>query len=224
MNIINRTEASDRHASADADPAEMLARRLGIPEREFTPHVRAAIAALMGEVVRLKREFEATRQQLAEVERAANQDTLLPVLNRRAFVREAARFAALVERYGTPASLLYFDLDGFKRVNDAHGHAAGDAVLHHFADMLASHVRGSDVVGRLGGDEFGVLLSHATLDQARQKGESLAQALLANPPRWQNTPVIVSFSCGAHELRVGENADTAIANADQAMYAQKRAR
>jgi diguanylate cyclase (GGDEF)-like protein len=224
MNIINRTQMNDPQATDDADPAAAAALQLGIPEREFTPHVRVAIAALMGEVARLKREVEITRRQLVDAERAANQDTLLPILNRRAFVRELARFAAFAERYGTPASLLYFDLDGFKSVNDAHGHAAGDAVLHHFAGLLASHVRGTDVVGRLGGDEFGVVLAHVTLDYARRKGEELAHTLSSNPPRWQGQPVAVNFSYGAYELRPGENADIVIANADQAMYAQKRAR
>lgn len=224
MNIINRTQVNDPQATDDADPAAAAALRLGIPEREFTPHVRVAIASLMGEVARLKREVEITRRQLVDAERAANQDTLLPILNRRAFVRELARFAAFAERYGTPASLLYFDLDGFKSVNDAHGHAAGDAVLQHFAGMLASHVRGTDVVGRLGGDEFGVVLAHVTLDYARRKGEELTQTLSSNPPRWQGQPVAVNFSYGAYELRPGEDADIVIANADQAMYAQKRAR
>lgn len=224
MNIVNRTQANDPQATDDTDPAAAAALRLGIPEREFTPHVRVAIAALLGEVVRLKREVEITRRQLVDTERAANQDTLLPILNRRAFVRELTRFTAFAERYGTPASLLYFDLDGFKSVNDAHGHAAGDAVLQHFAGMLASHVRATDMVGRLGGDEFGIVLAHAALDQARQKGESLTLALRDNPPRWQDKPVTVSFSYGVYELRAGENAEIAIANADQAMYAQKRAR
>lgn len=208
----------------EADPVAVAAARMGIPEREVTPRVRMAIAALTGEVARLQREVEAGRKRLLDAERAADQDTLLPILNRRAFMREIARFIAFVERYGTPAALIYFDLDGFKSVNDAHGHAAGDAVLQHFVTLLASHVRGTDVVGRLGGDEFGLILSHATLDQARVKGESLCKALHDDPPRWQGKSVIVHCSYGAYELRTGESADIAMANADQAMYANKRDR
>ena len=78
---------------------------------------------------------------------------MLPILNRRAFVREISRFIAFAERYGTPSSLLYFDLDNFKAVNDAYGHAAGDVVLRHFSDLIASQIRDSDVLARLGGDE-----------------------------------------------------------------------
>jgi diguanylate cyclase (GGDEF)-like protein len=217
-------EAQAAQPGDDADPAETAALKLGVPEWEFTPRVRAALAALAGEVARLKREVVSARKRAADAEHAASQDTLLPVLNRRAFMHELKRFIALAERYGTPASLLYFDLDGFKAVNDAHGHAAGDAVLQHFAGLLANHVRGTDIVGRLGGDEFGIVLAHAGLEQARRKGEELAAALRTNPPLWQDKPVQLSFSYGTHELRLGESADIAIANADQAMYGQKRKR
>ncbi len=217
-------DAEDPQAADDADPAAVAALRLGVPEWEFTPRVRSAIAALLGEVERLKREVESARSRAAQAEHAANRDTLLPVLNRRAFVHELMRFIAFTERYGTPSSLLYFDIDGFKAVNDIHGHNAGDAVLQHFAGMLTNHVRGTDIIGRLGGDEFGVLLAHAALDQARRKGENLAAVLRDNPLRWQGQIIAMSFSYGAYELRAGENADIAMANADQAMYAQKRAR
>ena len=83
---------------------------------------------------------------------------MLPLLNRRAFVRELTRYISFAGRYNTPASLIYFDLNHLKKTNDTLGHAAGDAVLAHFTEVLTAHVRDSDSVGRLGGDEFGVLL------------------------------------------------------------------
>jgi diguanylate cyclase (GGDEF)-like protein len=196
---------------------------LGIPEAEFTPRVREAVIGLMNDVERLTREVEQMRARLDDASRSADQDMLLPILNRRAFVREITRFISLAERYGTPSSLLYFDLDNFKAVNDAHGHAAGDVVLRHFSDLLASQIRETDVLARLGGDEFGVILSHVTLKQAEKKGASLAQALRDRQPVWQGQVVKLSFSHGAYELRAGENADGAMAEADHAMYAEKRA-
>src|SRR5260370_31813761 len=102
---------------------------LGIPEEEFTPSVREAASRLVDEIELLRREVEQTRTRLEDMARTADQDTLLPILNRRAFVREISRAIALVARYGTPSSLLYFDLDNFKAVNDAHGHAAGDVEI-----------------------------------------------------------------------------------------------
>src|ERR1700754_4288887 len=206
-----------------ADPEEPIASVLGIPEQEFTPRVRDAIMSLMGEVENLRRELSDPRARLDEVEKAADQDPMLPLLNRRAFVRELTRYIAFTGRYNTPASLIYFDLDHLKKTNDTFGHAAGDAVLAHFADVLMGHVRDSDCVGRLGGDEFGVLLSHANQDQALKKADALAQALKDSPTMWEGHAITISFAYGAFELRPGDSPDTAMARADQAMYAQKRA-
>jgi diguanylate cyclase (GGDEF)-like protein len=208
------------------EPVEAVAnaRVLGIPESEFTPSVRDAIMKLMGEVDSLRRELEKTKARLEEVERTADQDHLLPLLNRRAFVRELTRYIAYSDRYGTPASLVYFDLDGFKAVNDTHGHAGGDAVLAHFADTLRANVRDSDIVGRLGGDEFGVILSHATQEMAYKKADSLAAKLKSSPAQWRGQSIPMTFSYGAFELKAGESAETAMARADEAMYANKRGR
>jgi diguanylate cyclase (GGDEF)-like protein len=202
-----------------ADPASVL----GIPEGEFTPRVRDALVTLMGEVDGLRRELETMRVLLEEAERNADRDQLLPLLNRRAFVRELSRTIALKGRYRTPASLIYFDLNGFKAVNDAHGHAGGDAALLNFARVLTANVRDSDCVGRLGGDEFGVLLSHADQAQAHRKADVLAEKLRNAPAQWNGQQIPVSFAYGAFELKAGDDADAAMARADEAMYAHKRA-
>jgi diguanylate cyclase (GGDEF)-like protein len=182
----------------------------GIPESEFTPRVREAVYGLMAEVERLKKETD--------------QDTLLPILNRRAFVREVTRFISLAARYGTPSSLVYIDLNGFKGINDAHGHAAGDAILRHIADILVHQVRDTDVVARIGGDEFGIVLAHVNLEQAGKKAAALDRALRERPLVYNGNTLALGFSFGTYELRAGESADSAIAQADAAMYAQKRAR
>ena len=205
------------------DAAQTSASVLGIPESEFTPKVRNAIIGLMNEVEDLRRELSETKARLDEVEKAADQDSLLPLLNRRAFVRELTRYISFTGRYKTPASLIYFDLNHLKKTNDTYGHAAGDAVLAHFADVLQNHVRESDCVGRLGGDEFGVLLSHANQAQALKKADQLAAAVQASPTQWNGNSIPVSFAYGAFELKAGDNPDSAMARADQAMYAQKKA-
>lgn len=215
-----RIEASDGVGRVDAvTPAASV---LGIPDAEFTPRVRDAIMGLMTEVDSLRRELTQTRARLDEVEKTADQDGMLPLLNRRAFVRELTRYIAFTGRYNTPASLIYFDLNHLKRTNDTHGHAAGDAVLTHFASVLLGHVRDSDCVGRLGGDEFGVLLSHANQEQALKKADTLAEALKASPTIWNGETIPVSFAYGAFELKSGDSPDLAMARADQAMYAQKK--
>jgi len=217
--------ARQAEAVAQADAAAAVgatATVLGIPENEFTPRVRDAIVTLMGEVDNLRRELAATRARLDEVEKSADQDHLVPLLNRRAFVRELTRYIAFAGRYGTASSLIYFDLNDFKAVNDSYGHAAGDAVLHNFAKVLTENVRDSDCVGRLGGDEFGVLLSHADQAQAHKKADQLAEKLRAAPTLWNGTTIPASFAYGAFELKAGDDADLAMARADEAMYANKR--
>jgi len=195
---------------------------LGIPEAEFTPRVRDAIMTLMHEVDRLRREVEQARTKLADMARTADQDMLLPILNRRAFVREITRFTAFAERYKTSSSLIYLDLNNFKTVNDAYGHDVGDSVLRHISDLILAQIRESDVFARIGGDEFGIILSHITADQAARKGESLAQILRDNPPTVEGKPVPLSFSYGIYELLAGETPDSIMRHADRAMYAQKR--
>jgi diguanylate cyclase (GGDEF)-like protein len=215
-----RIEATDGLDGVDAVmPAASV---LGIPEAEFTPRVRDAIMGLMSEVDSLRRELTQTRSRLEDVEKTADQDGMLPLLNRRAFVRELTRYIAFTGRYNTPASLIYFDLNHLKKTNDTYGHAAGDAVLSHFADVLLAHVRDSDCVGRLGGDEFGVLLSHADQAQALKKADVLAKALESSPTLWNGHTIPVTFAYGAFDLKSGDNPDTAMARADQAMYAQKK--
>jgi diguanylate cyclase (GGDEF)-like protein len=204
-------------------PIPVSAGVLGIPEDEFTPRVRGAVMALMGEVESLRIDLELTRARLDEMKEVADRDQLLPILNRRAFVRELTRYIGFGVRYGTPASLVYFDLDGFKQINDTFGHAAGDAVLEHFAQSLVAHVRDSDVVGRLGGDEFGIILTHANQLQAGAKATALAQLLSDKPLAWKSHKIPIEFSFGAFELSASDSADLAIARADEAMYAHKRA-
>lgn len=213
---------SEAIAARALEPKPATSSVLGIPENEFTPRVRDAIVKLMHEMDSVRRELMQTRTRLEEVERAADQDQLLPLLNRRAFVRELSRHIAFAARYGTPASLVYFDLDDFKSVNDTYSHAAGDAVLKHFAETLLAHVRDSDVVARLGGDEFGVILSHTNESTAHRKAGSLADVLGGSPAQWGERTIAVGFSYGAFELAPGESAESAMARADEAMYAHKR--
>ena len=96
-------------------------------------------------------------------------------------------------------------------------------MLAHFAEVLLAHVRESDCVGRLGGDEFGVLLSHADQEQALKKADVLAAGAAGLARAMERPTIPVSFAYGAFELKSGDNADIAMARADEAMYAQKRA-
>jgi diguanylate cyclase (GGDEF)-like protein len=197
---------------------------LGIPRAEFTTSVRRAIWVLLGEARNLRGELERTRGLLRSAERAIDRDHLLPVLNRRAFVRELDRQIASALRYATPASLAYVDIDGLKLTNDTHGHACGDAVLVHFSSILVSALRSSDLVGRLGGDEFGIVLLHADEKQAESTCVRINNTLGANPLAWQDKTIPIRVAFGVVQLTDGMNAEAAIAAADAAMYRQKTIR
>lgn len=196
---------------------------LGIPEAELTPKVRDAIMALMREVEALRREVARSNARLGEMEKLADQDSLVPMYNRRAFVREMSRMMAYATRYKSPTSLLFFDVNGLKAINDTHGHTAGDRALIGVATALIEQVRTSDVVGRLGGDEFGVLLSHADEAQARKKADQLGAVIAGRPLKWEGKVIEIRVAFGVYTFKAGEDAVTALAAADKAMYSHKAA-
>ncbi|MFQ5984392.1 MAG: GGDEF domain-containing protein [Alphaproteobacteria bacterium] len=195
---------------------------MGVPEAELTPKVREATLQLMAEVDKLRRELKVSRERMSQLEKLADQDPLVPVANRRAFVRELARVMSYSQRYGTRSSVLYIDLDGLKAINDTYGHAAGDAALLHVAKLLMENVRGSDVVGRLGGDEFGVILAQADQPTANEKAAALASAIETRPLTWNGKVVVLCIAYGAYSFKPDEDPVTAIGHADKAMYASKQ--
>jgi diguanylate cyclase (GGDEF)-like protein len=191
------------------------------PVEPYEPDAAFGEAAV---IARLKAELAAMQARLAEAERLADHDALTPVLNRRAFVRELQRTIAYCERYGAEASLVFFDLDGFKAVNDTHGHAAGDAALRAVATILSAHVRESDLVGRLGGDEFGVILAQADNMAAVVKAASLAQQIEAETILFEGRRVQVGASFGVRTFEKGMDAAQMLAEADAAMFVRKGVR
>ena len=194
---------------------------LGIPQGELTPKVQEAITQLMAEVDSLRQELEQSMSRIEYLEELAGQDTLAPVANRRAFVRELSRNLSYAERYGTPSSVIYLDLNGLKQLNDGKGHAAGDAAILKVAKILAANVRESDIVGRLGGDEFGIMLSHADENAARGKAEFLVKTIADDPLEWEGEEIRLDVAFGVHTIRGGGDAGAALEAADKAMYANK---
>jgi diguanylate cyclase (GGDEF)-like protein len=196
----------------------------GIPDNELTPRVRAALTSLMEEVQALRAELAATRTRIGELEQLADADPLVGVLNRRAFVRELNRALAMTERYGTPSCLLFADLNELKLINDSLGHAAGDAALAHVAKVLSAHIRQTDAIGRLGGDEFGVILTQTDYKTAAEKAAALAGLVAVERVAWNGEPFAARISCGVVEIKRGLSADEALATADSAMYEAKKKR
>jgi diguanylate cyclase (GGDEF)-like protein len=184
----------------------------------------SSMMRLVAEVARLEGELATARAQVAALEATADVDPLTEAFNRRGFERELVRAVAYVKRYETPAALVYLDLDGFKPVNDTHGHAAGDAVLKAVAATLRLNVRASDTVARLGGDEFALLLWNLGAADAARKAAAIESLVAASEIAWGEARLSVGASAGFAELTPRDEAGDVLARADQAMYARKAER
>jgi diguanylate cyclase (GGDEF)-like protein len=178
--------------------------------------------ALMQEVDKMRRDLEMAQRRIVELEQIADEDPLTHIANRRAFVREMSRMVSFGERYNIPTSLAFLDVNGLKVINDTFGHAAGDAVLTHIANLLTANVRGSDVVGRLGGDEFGVILPNADENVAHAKAQMLSDIIKETPLDWKGNQLKTSVAHGAYSFQPGTDPSSILDEADKKMYAQKR--
>lgn len=171
---------------------------------------------------------ETVRQRTLELQRAnlelshqASSDPLTGLLNRRGFETQLTYALALARRSGRPLSVIAIDVDHFKRVNDSHGHEVGDNVLRSLGGQLKERLRSSDVVARLGGEEFIVLLPDTALDKALETAQQLLASVQAYPePRVGR----ITVSAGLSALRTGEeDAGAMLRRSDEALYAAKAA-
>lgn len=153
----------------------------------------------------------------------AENDGLTNVFNRRAFLTVLEKACSQANRNGTPVALLAVDLDHFKRINDTWGHRAGDDVLRNFAKLAVANVRMEDVIGRLGGEEFGILLPAASLCDAREIAERIRQACEADAVVSGGHLIRYTASIGVARYQVNEMPEVALHRADQAMYRAKNA-
>jgi diguanylate cyclase (GGDEF)-like protein len=172
----------------------------------------------------LKTELAEARARIDELQAWADTDFLLDVFNRRGFERELARSLAYIRRYSGSGALIVLDVDGLKPINDTFGHAAGDVVLKGIVAVLMRHVRSSDVVGRLGGDEFGVLLWNLDEADALAKAAVLENAIDRLTFAFRGRSIVAGASAGVAMLDVASDPAAILDAADRAMYARKLAR
>jgi diguanylate cyclase (GGDEF)-like protein len=169
----------------------------------------------------LKAELAEARARIDELQAWADTDFLLDVFNRRGFERELARALAYIRRYSGSGALVVLDVDGLKPINDTFGHAAGDVVLKGIVAVLMRHVRSSDVVGRLGGDEFGVLLWNLDEASALAKAAALESAIDQLTFAFRGRSIVAGASAGIAMLDANCDATAVLDAADRAMYARK---
>jgi len=171
---------------------------------------------------RLQNELSALRNQLETLETLADTDTLTPLPNRRCFLRELDRVIRHVARYNTGAAILFIDVDGLKHINDDFGHCTGDHALIHVATLLRSTLRSTDVVARIGGDEFGLLLDPIDAADVQPKIETLRQSVNTTALHVTDRAVRLNISIGATMIQVGDGVESVLTRADAAMYRDKR--
>jgi diguanylate cyclase (GGDEF)-like protein len=173
-------------------------------------------------------EFKILEEEIglrAEVARLAELDELTGLYNRRKFLELAEKEAEKCKRYQRPFSFMMLDLDHFKTVNDTYGHQAGDTVLRSFADVVKNQIRNVDVMGRLGGEEFGIVLVETHLDAARVVAERIRQAVAgAHLHFTEKDSVAITVSIGLTEAANSDCVvDHIISKADTALYKVKEA-
>lgn len=195
----------------------------GKPAEEAVPaSAQALIDSLKAENARLRMQLEAQSKALNDAQSLADSDVLTPTLNRRAFLREMHRAMADCRRYGEQACLIYLDMDGFKTINDTYGHAAGDAALVYVAETLTGSVREGDSVGRIGGDEFAILLRRADLNSSRIKALKLEAELALGTFEHNGLYLKAGGSFGVRAFAAQPSAETWLSEADAAMFLVKK--
>lgn len=186
----------------------LYARRTGTPE---APEVESFFLDVTDQV-----------EDTLRLEQLATTDELTGVANRRHFMARLEDEAARSQRYGRPLSVLLLDADHFKAVNDTWGHEAGDMVLRHITDVMGLSLRENDLIGRLGGEEFGVLLPETALERALRTAERIRSAVEDAPVAVRDVWVGCTVSVGAAEYRgANDSLDDLIRRADQMLMRAK---
>ena len=212
-------------------PVEAAAQVQAAPEpavqaeepRDWSASARDLIDSLMIENERLQEQVHALGLELREAQDMADADVLTPTLNRRAFLREVGRAMADCRRYGEEACLIYVDMDGFKSINDTYGHSAGDAALTHVAELLKASTREGDAIGRMGGDEFAVLLRRADLKSSRIKAMKLEAELALGTFEYNGLYLKCGGSFGVRAHTGQATPEAWLSEADAAMFLVKKA-
>ena len=172
----------------------------------------------------LERENKQLKARVAELERLVVCDTLTPLFNRRHFMEELDRWCWRAHRYGGEYGLLFIDVDNLKAVNDGDGHLAGDVLLTAIAKALLTAVRRSDLVARVGGDEFAILLDNIPEAQLQGKAERITKNVSKLAVEHQGVKLIPSISAGYTVIEPGVKPSELLLRADRSMYAAKQAK
>lgn len=183
----------------------------------------ADVQRLVQEISRLRGQVAQLQERVEQLDRLAHQDSLIDLPNRRGFLRELERLIARVSRYNAVGAMLFVDVDGLKTINDTFGHRTGDEALIQVAHLLSSGVRKSDVVARIGGDEFGILLENADEKVAHETASRLVELIAACEVVHEGFSLPMSVAIGVGIIDATDTAEFVMARADEEMYRRKAA-
>jgi diguanylate cyclase (GGDEF)-like protein len=181
----------------------------------------ADVQRLVEEISRLRAQVAQLQERVEQLDHLAHQDSLIDLPNRRGFLRELERLIARVSRYDAKAAMLFVDVDGLKTINDSCGHLAGDQALIQVAELLASGVRKSDVVARIGGDEFGILLENADEPSAHETAARLIDMIADCEFLHEGEALPLSVAIGVGMIGASDTAEAVMDRADEEMYRRK---
>ena len=183
----------------------------------------ADVEQLIAEISLLRGKVAQLQERVEQLDMLAHEDSLVALPNRRGFMRALERLIDRVGRYEEKAALLFVDLDGLKVINDSFGHQAGDEALMQVARMLVGGVRKSDVVARIGGDEFAILLFHADEHSARETAARLVDMIADSDFMHDGHTMPLSVAIGATVVQADDTPEAVLDRADEEMYRQKAA-
>jgi diguanylate cyclase (GGDEF)-like protein len=221
---LGRKAALVKPAVRKTTAAKASAEKAAVGKAASETKTVAPLRKARRQIADLKVELAAAQARIDELQAWADTDFLLNIYNRRGFERELDRALAYIRRYKASGALIVLDVDRLKPINDTFGHAAGDIVLKGVVAVLMRHIRSSDVVGRLGGDEFGLLLWNLTEADARAKAAALEEAIDRLTFVFKGHSVVAGASAGVALVGAADEATSAMEAADRAMYARKAAR
>lgn len=207
----------------EMEPAYLYTSSAGLTFLSIQIVIQQALAVLL---VSLSRHIERTIQRLRshteQLTLLAHTDPLTALANRRYLIEQLEREFARAKRYRRPLALLYIDLDGFKAINDRFGHLFGDEILRSLSMAIRAVLRSTDLLARIGGDEFAVLLPETTIKDAVGVANKLRKALGAYGASLGTSVPPLTFCAGVAQMREeDETIDDLLARADQAQYSAK---
>ncbi|MEO9468196.1 GGDEF domain-containing protein [Parasphingorhabdus sp.] len=171
----------------------------------------------------LQNEIRHLESRLQEMEQMAHHDVLTGLPNRRHFIKALENRVTRCLRYGDTSALLFLDVNNLKKINDAHGHGAGDLILAHLAQLLRTYIRQSDLAARIGGDEFAMLLDNLDADHVENKIAFLLERFASAHVQHESEQIPLRVAIGYCFVGPRDTVTELLSRADAAMYATKGA-